>query len=228
MSTLLANAPVRSVADILHAAAVLGPDAWNSDPMTRHDPPSQVQLSQDVLRLFSVLRDRGVSYLLVGGVALLRYVDGRNTQDVDLVLSAQALSQLPELVLSDQNREFARGRFESVRVNLLFTEYPLFRLVHDRYATTHRFQEIEIRIANVEGLLLLKLYALPALYRQGDGQTIALYEADVTMLCQRYRPAIEPLLDMLAAFVDTGSMQERRTIMTDVGARIARIDRAKN
>lgn len=226
MSTLLANSPVRSVAEILHAAAAVGHDAWATG-MTRQNPPSELQLSKDVLQLFSVLRDRRFAYVLVGGIALLRYVEGRNTQDIDLVLSAKALPQFPELILSDQNRDFGRGTFENLRVDLLFTENPLFQLVHDRYATTHKFQEIEVRIATVEGLLLLKLYALPSLYRQGDGQRIALYEADITMLCQRYRPQIEPLLETLAKFVDPGAMHELRNIMADIQRRIDRVDRSK-
>jgi hypothetical protein len=224
---LVANSPVRSIAEILHAAAVLGSDAWKPAPMTRNDPPTEVQLSHDVLQLFSVLRDRRLAYVLVGGIALRRYIEGRNTQVVDLVLSAKALPQLPELVLSDQNRDFARGKFETLQVDVRFTENPLFELVHERYATTHKFQEIEVRIATVEGLLLLKLYALPSLYRQGDGQRIALYEADITMLWQRYRPQIEPLLETLARFVEAGAMQELRNIMTDIQRRIDRMDRSK-
>jgi len=227
-STLRANSPVRGIAEVLHAATVLGHDAWTSKPMTRNDPPSEVQLSRDVLQLFSLLRDRGVPYLLVGGIALLRYIEGRNTQDIDLVLSASALSQLPELVLSDQNRDFARGHFESLRVDVRFTENPLFRLVHDHYATAHQFKEVEVRIATVEGLVLLKMYALPALYLQGDGQRIALYEADITMLCQRYRPAVEPLLHTLTAFVEAAPMQELRNIANDIQRRIERMDRAKH
>jgi hypothetical protein len=226
MSTLLANSPVRSVAEVLHAAAAVGHDAW-ATRMTRHDPPSELQLSKDLLRLFSVLRDRRVAYVLVGGIALLRYIEGRNTQDIDLLLSAKALPQLPELVLSDQNRDFARGKFKSVAVDVLFTENPLFELVHERCATTHQFQEVEVRIATVEGLLLLKLYALPSLHRQGDGRRIALYEADITMLCQRYRPPVDPLLGTLAKFVEPGAMHELRNIMADIQRRIDRVDRSK-
>lgn len=133
----------------------------------------------------------------------------------------------PELVLTDQNRDFGRGTFENLRVDLLFTENPLFDLVHERYATALKFQEVEVRIATVEGLLLLKLYALPSLYRQGDAQRIALYEGDITMLCQRYRPRVEPLLETVGKFVDPGAMQELRSIMTDIQGRIDRMDRSK-
>ena len=51
---------------------------------------------QTVERLFDVLTERKISYLLVGGVALLSYVEGRNTQDIDLILDRDALDALPE------------------------------------------------------------------------------------------------------------------------------------
>lgn len=94
MGRLLANSPVRSVAEILHAAAAVGHDAWAME-MTRQDPPSELQLSNDVLQLLSVLRDRQLVYVLVGGIALLRCIEGRNTQHIDLVLSSKSLRQFP-------------------------------------------------------------------------------------------------------------------------------------
>jgi hypothetical protein len=44
-------------------------------------------LPQVVDRLFDLMDERQISYLLVGGVALLSYVDGRNTQDIDFIIS---------------------------------------------------------------------------------------------------------------------------------------------
>ena len=161
-----------------------------------------------------------------GGVALLRYVDGRNTDDIDLLLSVASLKSLLEITLNDQNRDFARGQYGTVRVDLLLTENPLFRIVHDRYATTHRFHEMDVQVASVEGLVLLKLYALPALYRSGDGQRIALYEADITMLLQRYSVDTEPLFKTLEPFVDADALGELRQIVDEIRGRIARIKRA--
>ena len=79
----------------------------------------------------------------------------------------------------------------------------------------------------MEGLLLLNLYALPSLYRQGNGQRIALYEADITMLLQRYSTPVEPLLAILAAHVDPDAHGELVNIVGDIQNRIARMNRLR-
>jgi hypothetical protein len=225
---LAADSPLRAVADILEAAAVVGHAAWNDGSRSEHTrmaSNAESNLSQDVLDLFSLLRDRGVSYLLVGGVALLKYIEGRNTQDIDFVLSAEALDKLPEMAVSQREHEVVRARFRSVRVDVLLTTDPVFRLVHDRYATTHPFQELSVRCATVEGLLLLKLYALPSLYRQADTQRIALYETDILMLVDRYHPSLDAVLETLQPFIDEGAMAGLRNIVADIEQRIARMRR---
>ncbi len=221
--------PLRTVADIIEAARVVGHDAWNGEVYSSSNCMASTgdsSLSQDVLDLFCMLRDRGVPYVLVGGVALLKYVDGRNTQDIDFLFSPHAMAQIPELVVSHREQDVARAQFRSIRVDLLLTADPVFKLVHDDYATTHPFQEVAVRCASIEGLLILKLYALPSLYRQGDTQRIALYETDILMLMDRYRPAMEPILATLAPYVEEGALNGLRNILADIDRRIARMHQA--
>jgi len=52
------------------------------------------------MELFRVLHEVCVPYLLVGGVAMLTYVEGRNTKDVDLLMSVTAMEQIPETLLA--------------------------------------------------------------------------------------------------------------------------------
>jgi hypothetical protein len=179
------------------------------------------------MALFQVLHERNLPYVLVGGIAMLAYVDGRNTQDVDLVLSLASLKKLPEIVLSDHNTEFARGKFGTLRVDVLLSGNPLFSLVQEKHAAMRRLFGIDICCATVEGLILLKLYALPSLYRQGDDQRIGLYENDVFMLCARHRPDMERLLRTLEPYVEPGPLAELGNIVTDIQGRIDRVDRAK-
>ena len=42
---------------------------------------AELSLFQAVDRLFGLLEHRKIAYVLVGGIALLQYVDGRNTED---------------------------------------------------------------------------------------------------------------------------------------------------
>ena len=228
MATLAANSPLSNLADILHAAIALSPDAWQGTG-SRGDGASRgsSNLTDDLKELFALLQQRKTAHVLVGGVALLRYVDGRNTQDIDLLISLESLQRVPEIVIADRNKEFARARFKSLAVDLLLTVNPLFKLVAEKYATVHPFAEIPVPCATVEGLILLKLYALPSLYRQGDGQRIGLYETDIFLLCQRHNPNIANLMETLRQFVGETDFQELTNIAADIQRRITRVDSAK-
>jgi hypothetical protein len=41
-------------------------------------------LIETVARFFALLCERRIEYVLVGGIATLQYVEGRNTEDIDL------------------------------------------------------------------------------------------------------------------------------------------------
>ena len=56
--------------------------------------PTSDDFFEIVETLFDTLTDREVNCLLVGGVALLSYVEGRNTQDIALILSRTDLEEL--------------------------------------------------------------------------------------------------------------------------------------
>ncbi|SRR6266446_9233071 len=50
-------------------------------------------LIETVARFFTLLRERQIEYVLVGGIALLQYVEGRNTEDIDLIMAVSALER---------------------------------------------------------------------------------------------------------------------------------------
>src|SRR5437660_298427 len=164
----------------------------HQEPSVNSDP-----LIETVARFFSLLRERQIEYVLVGGIALLQYVEGRNTEDIDLIMALSSLERLPELVVETRDDDFARGRFGDLKVDVLLTSNPLFDQVSQSYTATQRFVEREIPCATVEGLILLKLYALPSLYRQGNFTRVGLYENDVATLLQAHNPLINPLLNEL-------------------------------
>src|SRR5271154_4424926 len=139
MPTLSPGRTIGEVAEIIHAAVVLGPAAWGREPMPEAHMAADIEdrLKSQLIGLFKILHERKIPYVLVGGIAMLTYINGRNTDDVDLVLSVESLSLLPEIVISDQNREFARGKFGALLVDFLLTDNPLFKLVEQKYATVH-------------------------------------------------------------------------------------------
>ncbi len=181
-------------------------------------------LVKTVARFFSLLRERQMECVLVGGIALLQYVAGRNTDDIDLIMAVSSLEQLPELVEESRDEDFARGKFGDLKVDVLLTSNPLFEQVRQRYSTTQRFVEQDIPCATVEGLILLKLYALPSLYRQGNFTRVGLYENDVATLLHSYDPPTERLLDELSLYLSGSDMLQVKQIVNEIGQRIRRFE----
>lgn len=182
-------------------------------------------LPGSVERLFDLLHEREIDYLLVGGVAMLGYVEGRNTEDLDLILAVSDLEKLQEITVEDLDADFARGKFERLRVDLLLNRNPLFEKVQRQHATTGRFIERDVPCATVEGLLLLKLYALPSLYRQGNFSRVGLYENDIATLIQAYRLPVEPLLTELSDHLSPTDLATIHDIMAEIQGRIERFGR---
>ncbi|BCX03611.1 MAG: hypothetical protein KatS3mg053_1549 [Candidatus Roseilinea sp.] len=182
-------------------------------------------LATTVAEFFSLLETRNVDYVLVGGIALLRYVEGRNTEDLDLIVAVNDLAKLPEVRIGERSEYFVRGTFGSLQIDFLLTRNKLFDHVRRKHATVWRFTEQAVPCATVEGLLLLKLYALPSLYRQGDFTRVNLYEADIAALMQAYRPDMQPLFGTLAKYLSDSDLQEVRSIISDIQTRIARFER---
>lgn len=179
-------------------------------------------LLETVARLFRLLSEREIKYALVGGIALLQYVEGRNTEDIDLVLGPSSLDRLPEIEIASKDADFAGGNFGGVRVDLLLTSNSLFEKVRQSYVTNQRFVEHEVPCATVEGLLLMKMYALPSLYRQGSFARVGLYENDIATLIHDYKPDIEPLLEELGAHLSATDLDEVRDIISEIRERIER------
>ena len=173
-------------------------------------------------RLFDLLDERGVEYVLVGGIAMLAYVEGRNTQDIDLIVSAADLAKAPEIRIEQANPNFARGWFGELQVDFLFAGGNLFDMVRRDHVASKRFVNRDLPCATPEGLLLLKLFALPSLYRQGQFAKVRTYEKDAADLLERYHPAVEPLLDELSTHMQVSDVEELRTIVAQIEDRLAR------
>jgi hypothetical protein len=183
-------------------------------------------LLTQVEQLFNLLDSRKVDYVLVGGIALLTYVEGRNTQDIDLIMALPSLTKLPEIKIESQDLFFARGKFGELQIDILLTKNPLFATVDKKYTTTKQFMDRIIRCATVEGLILLKLFALPSLYRQGSFERVGIYENDIATLMNAFNPKMEPLFSELKKHLDKTDMDEAHRIISDIEIRIQRFRKA--
>jgi hypothetical protein len=179
-------------------------------------------LIQSVQDFFSILEKRKIDYVLVGGIAILHYVEGRNTQDLDLLMAASSLEKLPELTISKQNMYFVRANYNELQIDVLLTQNPLFKKVHSDYSKVQRFLDRNIPLATVEGLLLLKLYALPSLYRQGNFARVGIYENDIATLLHYYQIDAPSLLSELSKYVNETDFSEIKGVVSDIQNRIKR------
>jgi hypothetical protein len=181
-------------------------------------PMSADNIRASIAALFDELERLGVAYVLVGGVALLSYVEGRNTQDVDLIIDPSDLDRMSWTV-ETRDQDFARADLRGLRVDLLLADNPPFAHVRTHHATTGSFGGRSVRVATREGLLLLKLYALPALYRQGQWARAALYETDILMLHQGVAIDDEKLLAELSPHLAPADLTELRRILDEQRSR---------
>jgi len=205
------------IGQIVQNAVVFNPRNWEKAFM------ESASLLQSVNHLFALLDERGIDYVLVGGIALLNYVEGRNTQDIDLIMALPDLAKVPAIKVERQDTPyFARGVFEGLQIDILLTKNPLFRLVRQKYTAKQSFLKREISIATVEGLLLLKLYALPSLYREGNFVRVSIYENDVASLMYAYRPNMESIVKTLSKYVGEGDIISIKEIVEEIEQRIQR------
>ncbi len=182
-------------------------------------------IPQLVENLFSMLVKRPVDFVLVGGLALLQHVQGRNTEDIDLILAGPSLRDLPELVVKGGEGFFRLASYEGLRVDLLLSENPLFQLVCDQHAETRLILGHSIRCATPSGLVLMKLYALPSLYSQGDFGRVSLYEGDISNLLFQHPCDVPSLLTELKKHLPATDHLEVTKITAEIEAKIARFKR---
>jgi hypothetical protein len=148
-----------------------------------------------VRALFADLHAVKVDYVLVGGVALLlKKVDWQATI---------------------QDKDFGKANYHGFQVDLLLTTNLLFAHVQRKERTTITFDGLEVPCATRAGLLLLKLYALPSLYRQGNLARAALYETGILMLRQGATVDEEQLIEILSKHLAPHDIDELRRILQE-------------
>jgi predicted nucleotidyltransferase len=204
------------IGNVIRNAVVFNVKNWVGGMM---NSDSLIQSVQD---FFAVLEQRKIDYVLVGGIAILHYVEGRNTQDLDLLMAVSSLEKLPELKISSQDMYFVQANYNELQVDILLTQNPLFKKVHSEYSKVQRFLDRNIPLATVEGLLLLKLYALPSMYRQSNFARVGIYENDIATLLHYYQPDIPLLLEELSKYVNQTDFEEIEGVVSDIQNRIKR------
>ena len=172
--------------------------------------------------LFNLLAERKIPYALVGGLAVRHYVAGRNTRDIDLVMAVKDLARLPELTLTMRGPDFGRGSVGGVAVDVLLTRNRFFNLMLKKYGVTIIIARNHVSSLTPEGLILMKLYALPSLSRQGLVQRIGIYENDIAELIRHTSQDPQALLAKLQPYMLATDIAAIEDILVDIAARLAR------
>jgi hypothetical protein len=210
-----------AIASIVRDGMLFDPKNWQ----TLMSTPNLNDILATIDRLFATLNEQQTPYVLVDGVAMLGYIQGRNTQDVDLIM-ARSDGAAMGLLIGVENQDFAQADYEEgVRVDLRLSQNKLFKLIQKSYANPIQFGEHSVITATPEGLVILKLYALPSLYRQGQFDRAALYETDILQLAFNYKLAFEPLLKVVKPHLIESDMEELGEIVGDIQRRIRRMER---
>ncbi len=74
------------IGEVVRNAVLFKPE--NQEGLVNSD-----DLIETVAHFFSLLRERQIEYVLVSGIALLQYVEGRNTEDIELIMDVSALER---------------------------------------------------------------------------------------------------------------------------------------
>lgn len=210
----------RAIGEILRDAAAGNLAHVLAEERTGYDPVGSAE------RLFALLDRRGIAYVLVGGIAMLQYVAGRNTDDIDLIVAPSAVRLVPELQIVSRDKDFGRASFEGIQVDLLFTANKLFDSVRARHAQTLTFGSTRVVTATPEGLLLLKLFALPSLYRQGNTHRASIYESDIAGLLALGEADLDSVWSQLRPHLLDSDIDELRKIVSEIEARKSRFGRS--
>lgn len=218
MSATLAPPPTAPRSAVPDLAAVVTRARFFSS----HSVMNPDSLYASAEALFALLETKSIPHVLVGGLALLFHTESRNTEDVDLIVALPDVAALGGLVIEERNEWFAKAAFGPLRVDLLLTVNPLFALVAAQHVETRTWRGHKVRVATAEGLLLLKLYALPSLYRQGQIARASLYESDIALLLLAHPVEDARILAALQPHMIDSDLQSLGEVLRDVRARMGR------
>jgi hypothetical protein len=163
-------------------------------------------LQSGVADFLKLLNDLEIGFVIVGGIAILGYVELRNTKDFDIIIDRHDYAKLkPFLDILNEEGDFANClTADKVRVDLLFADNPIFRYVKYGFEQNLDYEQGNFPTATPEGLVLMKLYALADLTLQYEAfgrkdilAKIRLYQSDVIILNDMYELDFPKILRLL-------------------------------
>ena len=189
------------IKEIIYSANAFNTRNWFNDYKMNAD-----NLPKSVDKFLKLLSQNKIDIVIVGGIALLSYMQDRNTQDLDLIISKADFYKIsPSLKVLESDDNFANCEtFDGLKVDFLFTDNAIFNYVKKAFCQQRAYQEGVFYIATVEGLVLMKLYAWADLYLNGNlfNDKFLLtkslrYKNDIEVLLLNYEIDLIPLKRIL-------------------------------
>lgn len=190
-----------SIKEIIYAANAFNIQNWTGDYKMNFD-----NLPKSVDEFLKLLSRNEIEIVIVGGIALLSYMQDRNTQDLDLIISPADFRKISaSLKVIEADDDFANCEtFDGLKVDFLFTDNAIFNYVKKAFCQKRIYREGSFYVATVEGLVLMKLYAWADLYLNGNVfndkylLTKSLrYKNDIEILLLNYEIDLIPLKKIL-------------------------------
>lgn len=189
------------IKDIIYFANAFNTQNWISGQKMNSD-----NLPKSVDSFLKLLSQNKIDIVIVGGIALLSYMQDRNTQDLDLIVSKADFYKISaSLKVVESDDDFANCEtYDGLKVDFLFTDNAIFNYVKKGFCQKRDYQEGSFYIATVEGLVLMKLYAWADLYLNGnlfDDKYLLTkslrYKNDIEVLLLNYEIDLTPLKRIL-------------------------------
>lgn len=177
-----------------------------------------------LIAFIAILESRGIDYALVGGAALLTMDDcQRPTDDFDFIIARADIDKIDELEKESSDRNFGRYSYQGTRIDALYRDNPIFDYVMKNCLDSAVIEGKEIIRATPEGIILLKLYALPSLYQQGKQRRAVTYENDILgLLLKSVEVDFENILKVLSNELLPSQISELRNIVEDCQLRASK------
>ena len=177
-----------------------------------------------LVSFIELLESKNIEYALVGGAALLTMDDcQRPTDDFDFIIAKSDIDSVNELTAESSDRNFGRYSYQGTRIDALYRANPIFEYVMGNCLDSAIIEGKEIVRATPEDIILLKLYALPSLYQQGEQRRAITYENDILgLLIQSVEIDFDSVLKVLSRELLPSQIDKLSNILEDCQRRAKR------
>jgi hypothetical protein len=173
-----------------------------------------------------LLKERGVDYAVIGGLAMKAYLADRYGKDADLLMSADAFSSIRDFHVLERTDFFICAQFREIRAVIYLTTNPFFEAVQRQFATTLGVSGMEVPSVTVEGLIALHLYAVHLISRRREFYRVQRHEVSIIALLRReHTVSLESALSLVGEYLPEQYVKEMEDTLEECSEHAARMQK---